>query len=144
MKKCPYCGEGYPDEAVVCSIDGEQLDDGSVSNVPPRKVIRAGSTLPSLIILLSSALVVVAFAILGGIIAVEGLITGWTYSCGIILNDTTKIYRSSSPNAYWSMIGLFAVGSLVMVIVGPMMASEGIKQYKKTRAQKRRHVSTTK
>jgi len=25
MKACPYCGEQYPDEAVVCSIDGQPL-----------------------------------------------------------------------------------------------------------------------
>lgn len=86
----------------------------------------------------------VAFAILGGVIAGEGLITGWTYSCGIILNDTTKIYRSSSPTAYWFMIGLFAVACVVMIIVGPMMAVEAIKQYKKVRAQKRRHAAITK
>lgn len=25
MKKCPYCGVEYPDEASVCAIDGERL-----------------------------------------------------------------------------------------------------------------------
>ena len=30
MKKCPYCGAEYPDEATVCTIDGQSLatDDG--------------------------------------------------------------------------------------------------------------------
>ena len=26
MKKCPYCGAGYPDEAVRCAIDQTPLD----------------------------------------------------------------------------------------------------------------------
>jgi len=26
MKACSYCGKQYPDEAVVCSIDGQSLD----------------------------------------------------------------------------------------------------------------------
>lgn len=25
MKKCPYCGKEYPDEATVCLLDGEAL-----------------------------------------------------------------------------------------------------------------------
>jgi len=26
MKACSYCGKQYPDEAIVCSIDGQSLD----------------------------------------------------------------------------------------------------------------------
>ncbi|HLX96906.1 MAG TPA: hypothetical protein VKU37_14275 [Verrucomicrobiae bacterium] len=29
MKKCPYCGKEYPDEAINCAIDGELLFDNS-------------------------------------------------------------------------------------------------------------------
>jgi hypothetical protein len=27
MKKCPYCGKEYPDDAVVCAVDGQSLAD---------------------------------------------------------------------------------------------------------------------
>ncbi len=29
MKKCPYCGKEYPDEALACAIDGEPLPDNT-------------------------------------------------------------------------------------------------------------------
>ncbi len=35
MKKCPYCGKEYPDEASVCAIDQEPLGSDS----PPADVI---------------------------------------------------------------------------------------------------------
>lgn len=79
-----------------------------------------------------------------GISAGDGLKTAWTYSFGIILNDTTKIYRSSSPTEYWLMIGSLFVFCLVMLVVGPMLAIEIIKPYKKKRTQKKRDAAITK
>ena len=36
MKKCPYCGKEYPDNATVCAIDREPLEsDGSVPTPAP-------------------------------------------------------------------------------------------------------------
>jgi hypothetical protein len=32
MKKCPYCGKEYPDEATMCSIDGESLPDNTLKS----------------------------------------------------------------------------------------------------------------
>ena len=28
MKKCPYCGKEYPDDAIFCAIDGHPFDEG--------------------------------------------------------------------------------------------------------------------
>lgn len=143
MKKCAYCGGEYPDEALVCSTDGERLDGDSVSTVPLRKAVRAGSTLSSMIVWLSCALMVVAMSVVGVFTAFDGLRAGWTYSFGVVLGDNTKVYRSSSPAAYWFMIGLFIITSLVMIVVGPMLAADTIRQYKRTKAQRRKHATIT-
>lgn len=37
MKKCPYCGKEYPDEATNCVIDGELLSDNSPQLVAVKK-----------------------------------------------------------------------------------------------------------
>src|SRR5437868_3195288 len=41
MKSCPYCGEQYADDAIVCAKDGHALDDRTESHesrgtAPPR------------------------------------------------------------------------------------------------------------
>jgi hypothetical protein len=38
MKKCPYCGKEYPDEATVCPVDGEALDAGKSLDIGRKKV----------------------------------------------------------------------------------------------------------
>ena len=35
MKKCPYCGKVYPDEARVCAIDAHELVAGAPAPTPP-------------------------------------------------------------------------------------------------------------
>jgi membrane protease YdiL (CAAX protease family) len=34
MKRCPYCGKEYPDEAICCSIDGQSLPDNHPQSQP--------------------------------------------------------------------------------------------------------------
>ena len=41
--------------------------------------------------------------------------SGWIYSLGIVFDDTTKIYRSSSPAAFWIHVGFFMSGCLLMI-----------------------------
>jgi hypothetical protein len=144
MKTCPYCGGEYPDEAVICSIDGEPLSDGLPSTVPQRKVIRAGSTLSSVFVNLACALTLEAMSIFGGLAVGDGFKAGWTYSFGIVFGDNTKIYRSSSPTEFWIIIGFFVVTFLIMIVLEPCLAIETINQYKKTRALKKKHVAIPK
>ena len=105
---------------------------------------RAGSTLPSLVVWLCAALMAVAIGVGSGFTALGGLTTGWKYSFGIVFNDTTKIYRSSSPTAYWIMIGFYTFTCLAGIIIGIMTAIENIKQYKKTAEQKKKSTAVTK
>ena len=39
----------------------------------------------------------------------EALATGSVYTFGIILDNTTMIYRDSSPEGYWLMIGIYMI-----------------------------------
>jgi hypothetical protein len=39
MKSCPYCGKEYPDDATICSIDGESLRDKNPQPPIPDKHI---------------------------------------------------------------------------------------------------------
>jgi hypothetical protein len=52
----------------------------------------------------------------------EELITGQTYSPTVVFGDGRRIYRITSPNAYWMDIGLyilcFVVG-IIPLILGP-------------------------
>jgi hypothetical protein len=40
MKRCPYCGKQYPDDADICPLDQQTLDDPTGT---PRKIGRAGA-----------------------------------------------------------------------------------------------------
>jgi hypothetical protein len=41
--------------------------------------------------------------------------SGWTYSLGVVFDNTTKIYRSSSPIAFWVHVGFFMSSCVLMI-----------------------------
>jgi hypothetical protein len=49
---------------------------------------------------------------------VEPVKSGWTYSFGLVFDDTTKIYRSSSPVAFWIHAGFYMVSGGLMIAFG--------------------------
>lgn len=49
---------------------------------------------------------------------VEPFKSGWTYSFGLVFDDTTKIYRSSSPVAFWIYTGFYLAGGVLMIAIG--------------------------
>jgi hypothetical protein len=46
MKKCPYCGKKYPDQATVCATDGMdlELDAATLPPPPPPKPMEKSKT----------------------------------------------------------------------------------------------------
>ena len=72
----------------------------------------------------------------------EALATGRAYSLGIIFDNTTMIYRSNSPGAYWVMIGLYILGTAAGVGSGIWMLISMIIDYiKKLARQKKARTS---
>jgi hypothetical protein len=142
MKRCSYCGAQYPDEMTECPVDHEAIVSFAVSpqpvnrEKPKRTVSVACSTVSSMIVWLLAALYAVGMGVFSGITARGCLTTGWTYSFGIVFNDTSKIYRSSSPTMYWTMIAIWSSTCVAGIFVGVMVAIQTIKQYKKSRALK--------
>jgi hypothetical protein len=49
---------------------------------------------------------------------VDPVKSGWTYSFGVVFDDTTKIYRSSSPVAFWIHTGFYMVSGGLMIALG--------------------------
>jgi hypothetical protein len=41
--------------------------------------------------------------------------SGWTYSLGVVFDNSTKIYRSSSPIAFWIHVGFFVSSCALMI-----------------------------
>ena len=78
-----------------------------------------------------------AIGINGISITREALATGRTYSVGVILNDTSMIYRSSSPVAYWAMIGLYSF-SLVGIPLGIFVPISVVINYIKKLARQKK------
>ncbi len=68
----------------------------------------------------------------------EALATGQAYTVGIILDDTTMIYRSNSPGEYWVMIGIYFLGTTAMIGFGIWMPIFVIIDYGKKLARLQR------
>ena len=103
MKKCTYCGKQYPDEAVVCAVDGQPLQPvASPGAAPPvtaahhrsRKLlsyiapVRAGLVL---------AIMYAFFGVIAGLMFVPFIIFG------AVLDKT-----GNAPPVPAAVIGLFA------------------------------------
>jgi len=97
-------------------------------------------TVPILIFGVIMGLGAVAMGIYAVSIVREALATGRTYSVGIILDDTTMIYRSDSPQEYWAMIGFYIIGVVAMIPLGIFVPINVTKDYiKKLSRQKKEH-----
>jgi hypothetical protein len=78
-----------------------------------------------------------------GISSVHGaLAAGRIYSVGIILNDTTMIYRSSSPVAYWAMISFLLVTIVVVIPLGIFVPISVVINYIKKLARQKKSNTT--
>ena len=72
-----------------------------------------------------------AMSVLIGGVLIRELITGRTYSVGIILGDNSMVDQTSSPQAFWTTIGLLIIDVLVCPIVGIALLREAVMEHRR-------------
>jgi hypothetical protein len=85
-----------------------------------------------------AALTALAFGIYGVPAMMEELKTGQTYSLAVIFGDGTKIFRSSSPVAFWMNVGFFILSFASAIILGIWVLFGTIIDCKRRAAKKKR------
>jgi hypothetical protein len=60
------------------------------------------------------------FAWLGASLVREQLVTGRTYSPGVVVGFSNYCYRSQTPVSYWGFIGLYICTLSFMVLIGAL------------------------
>jgi hypothetical protein len=79
-----------------------------------RPIVSRGSP----VVPVCAALTLLWFGIYGIPVVMDEIKAGWAYSLGVIFNNATKIYRSSSPMAFWMNIGLLMFGFVMAIALG--------------------------
>jgi hypothetical protein len=95
-------------------------------------------TTPILIMLLCSALILLAIGVPGIFYIRDWLATGRVYSMAALFGDGEMISRSSAPEAYWTMMGFLicsCAGSLGLGILAPIF---NIRAYMKKLARQKK------
>jgi hypothetical protein len=64
-----------------------------------------------------AALTMLGMGVYGFPFLLDNYKSGWTYSFGIVFDNTTKIYRSSSPIAFWIYTGFFMFGFVLAIVL---------------------------
>ncbi len=81
MKRCPYCGAEYPDDAVECQIDHTplvaKLPEPAAGPPPAPSEGRIGLAIGALVIGILS--VVLSIFLVGGLLAIVAIVLSWIY-----------------------------------------------------------------
>jgi hypothetical protein len=105
MKSCTYCGKEHPDEATVCSIDGQPLRSTVLTPTPPAPASRQTE----------SVLGIVSF----GISLAAGFLMLATFVAAGILNAGRHQYGQRYP-------GQEVVGIAIILLLAADLAAAGL------------------
>lgn len=77
-------------------------------------------------------------AVVGAYAVCNGLTTGRVYSLAVVIGDSTMVERSSSPETYWTTIGLYIFGCAAGIVLTIGILREVVTEHKrKVAAQKK-------
>jgi hypothetical protein len=91
-----------------------------------------------LILVICSSLVLLAIGVPGIFLIREALATGRVYSMAVVFGDGEMIYRSSAPEAYWIMMGLYIPSCVGSLGFGTCVPISTIRAYIKKLARQKR------
>jgi hypothetical protein len=99
----------------------------------------------SLAVPVLAALTLLALAVYGAPTVLEELKTGQAYSLAVIFANGTKVYRDSSPMAFWINVGFHIFSFVMMILLSILMPCEAVIDYKrKVAEQKKQRMATAK
>jgi hypothetical protein len=110
------------------------------SNRNPNRPIR---TTGAQIVWVSLALFNLAVGILGGVLFVKTLISGQSYSVGVVFGDNSAVSKTDAPNGYWTIMLFYGIDFLVLPIVGIGLLREAVEEHRRKVAMKRKLKGTT-
>jgi hypothetical protein len=144
MKKCPYCGAEYSNEALVCRVDQQGLIPSESDPGPVKQHIeRPFPSRSSQIVNGFAGVSFLAICIFAAVWLIDDLKTGKTFSPAIIVGERTLVDRASSPRAFWVDTGLYLSGACVGMIVSVSVLFEVLAQHKRKATALRKRTSTT-